>query len=169
MIAPPNVKILFWLYLHSRFGTIEQKHRHNLQDDDRCVLWEKGIETTGHMLDNYIFSRELSLWSFMMSSGHVGAIDGCLVSALVIGLPRAIFSRELLLRSFLMSNWLCRCRWRIFNRYAGGWTIESILALKSCRSSTTSLSSSLGLFGMNAIRDSLQVSPNRRSRFYVSF
>jgi len=48
--APPKCKFFIWLVLHDWCWTAARRKRHNLQDDDSCVLCEQLPETISHLL-----------------------------------------------------------------------------------------------------------------------
>lgn len=57
--APGKCKFFLWLVLHDRCWTAARRKRHNLQDDDTCVLCGQESETITHLLTGCSFSREL--------------------------------------------------------------------------------------------------------------
>ena len=48
--VPPKVKFFFWIALHGRLWTAEQRKRHGLQLDVACTLCDQLDETTDHLL-----------------------------------------------------------------------------------------------------------------------
>lgn len=58
-LAPPKVKLFFWLALHKRLWTAERRRRHGLQQNDSCALCLQESETADHLLVACVFTREL--------------------------------------------------------------------------------------------------------------
>lgn len=57
--APAKCKFFVWLALHDRCWTAARRKRHNLQDDDSCILCGQEPETIYHLLIGCSFSREV--------------------------------------------------------------------------------------------------------------
>ena len=59
--APQRVKLFFWLVLHNKCWTADRRWRHDLQDDNLCIMCDQMAETLDHIILGCIFSREV--WS----------------------------------------------------------------------------------------------------------
>jgi hypothetical protein len=57
--APPHCKFFMWTVLLSRCWTADRRHRHHLQEDDRCSLCSQANETVTHLLLNCCYSKEV--------------------------------------------------------------------------------------------------------------
>jgi hypothetical protein len=58
--APGEHKFFGWLVC----WTAEWRHRHGLQDDDKCALCNQGSESIGHLLLGCVYSREV--WMLLL-------------------------------------------------------------------------------------------------------
>jgi len=57
--APGKCKFFIWLALHDRCWTAERRKRHNLQDNDSCILCAQESESIAHLLVGCSFTREV--------------------------------------------------------------------------------------------------------------
>ena len=57
--APGKCKFFIWLALHDRCWTAERRKRHNLQDNDSCILYAQESESIAHLLVGCSFTREV--------------------------------------------------------------------------------------------------------------
>jgi len=86
--APGKCKFFIWLVLHGRCWTAERRKRHNLQDDDTCILCSQESESITHLLLNCSFARECS-WSCVTFTGtHSHQMVAALISR--IGGPHLV-------------------------------------------------------------------------------
>lgn len=70
--APGKCKFFIWLALHGRCWTMAGRKKHNLQDDDTCVLCGQESETIDHLLVGCSFSREI--WFRLLQKIGAGAL-----------------------------------------------------------------------------------------------
>jgi len=71
--APGKCKFFGWLAIHDRCWTAERRKRHNLQQDDTCVLCCQESETISHLLVGYSFSRQVLYRVLLRANWHAVA------------------------------------------------------------------------------------------------
>jgi len=67
-------EVLFWLALHNRPWTNDQRKRHGLQNDDACTLYNQESETVDHLFAGCVVSREV--WFLCVGAFIFAAIAG---------------------------------------------------------------------------------------------
>lgn len=67
--APPKVRLFFWLVMHRKCWTAEQRFRHGLQDSPTCVICDQLLKTMDHIVLGCVFSREV--WCLLLTKLHL--------------------------------------------------------------------------------------------------
>jgi hypothetical protein len=70
--APPKVKYFFWIALHGRLWTAEQRKRHGLQPDATCALCNQLDEATDNLPCSCAFAREV--WTRLLLALHSSTV-----------------------------------------------------------------------------------------------
>lgn len=65
MRAPGKCKFFVWLALHGHCWTAARRKRHNLQDDDSCILCGQEPKTINHLVVNCSYTKEV--WHSLLS------------------------------------------------------------------------------------------------------